>query len=53
MLLAGRTGIIIGDPGAGEAYCSHPLNIAPGTLRQTPIARRCISPSVSMVTVSG
>ncbi|AXP03932.1 MULTISPECIES: ABC transporter substrate-binding protein [Pseudomonas] len=37
MLLAGRTGIIIGDTDAGVAYYSRQLNIAPGTLRRIPI----------------
>lgn len=37
MLLAGRTGIIAGDTGAGVAYYSHQLNIAPRTLRQIPV----------------
>jgi len=37
MLLAGRTGIIVGDTAAGVAYYSHQLNLAPGTLRQIPI----------------
>jgi polar amino acid transport system substrate-binding protein len=37
MLLAGRTGIIIGDTDAGVAYYSRQLNIAPGTLRKIPI----------------
>lgn len=37
MLLAGRTGIIIGDTEAGVAYYSRQLNIAPGTLRRIPI----------------
>jgi polar amino acid transport system substrate-binding protein len=37
MLVAGRTGIIIGDTDAGVTYYSHQLNIAPGTLRQVPI----------------
>lgn len=37
MLLAGRTGIIIGDTAAGVAYYSRQLDIAPGTLRQIPI----------------
>ncbi|MGX1175705.1 substrate-binding periplasmic protein [Pseudomonas sp. R151218B TE3479] len=37
MLLAGRTGIIVGDTDAGVAYYSRLLNIAPGTLRKIPI----------------
>ena len=37
MLLAGRTGIIIGDTAAGVAYYSQVLHIAPGTLRQIPV----------------
>ncbi|WP_431191899.1 substrate-binding periplasmic protein [Pseudomonas halotolerans] len=37
MLLAGRTGIIVGDTDAGVAYYSRQLNIAPGTLRKIPI----------------
>ena len=37
MLLAGRTGIIIGDTTAGVAYYSRQLDIAPGTLRRIPI----------------
>ncbi|MBC3956600.1 substrate-binding periplasmic protein [Pseudomonas triticifolii] len=38
MLLNGRTSIIIGDTDAGVVYRSRQLNIAPGTLRQIPIA---------------
>lgn len=37
MLLAGRTGIIVGDTAAGVAHYSRKLSIAPGTLRQIPI----------------
>ena len=37
MLLAGRTGIIVGDTPAGVAYHSHQLNLAPGTLREIPV----------------
>jgi len=37
MLLAGRTGIIVGDTAAGVAYYSRQLSIAPGTLRQVPV----------------
>lgn len=37
MLLAGRTGIIVGDAAAGVAYYSHQLGIAPDTLRQIPV----------------
>lgn len=37
MLLAGRTGIIIGDTDAGVAHYSRQLDIAPGTLRRIPI----------------
>jgi polar amino acid transport system substrate-binding protein len=37
MLLARRTGIIVGDTDAGVAYYSRLLNIAPGTLRKIPI----------------
>lgn len=37
MLIAGRTGIIIGDTAAGVAYYSRQLNITPGTLRQIPV----------------
>lgn len=37
MLLAGRTGIIVGDTAAGVAYYSRQLDIAPGTLRQIPV----------------
>lgn len=37
MLLAARTGIIVGDTDAGVAYYSRQLNIAPGTLRQIPV----------------
>ena len=37
MLLAGRTGIIIGDTDAGVAYYSRQLTIAPGTLRRIPV----------------
>lgn len=37
MLLAGRTGVIIGDTAAGVAYYSRVLHIAPGTLRQIPV----------------
>ncbi|WP_440465946.1 substrate-binding periplasmic protein [Pseudomonas sp. YH-1] len=37
MLLAGRTGIIVGDTDAGVAYYSKQLNIAAGTLRRIPI----------------
>lgn len=38
MLLAGRTGLIIGDTDAGVAYYSAQLGIAPGTLRRVPVA---------------
>ncbi|OLU25548.1 peptide ABC transporter ATP-binding protein [Pseudomonas sp. PA15(2017)] len=38
MLLAGRTGIIVGDTDAGVAYYSAQLGIAPGTLRRVPVA---------------
>jgi polar amino acid transport system substrate-binding protein len=37
MLMARRTGIIVGDTPTGVAYYSRQLNIAPGTLRQIPI----------------
>ncbi len=37
MLLAGRTGVIVGDTDAGVAYYSRQLHIAPGTLRQIPV----------------
>ncbi|TWE07759.1 amino acid ABC transporter substrate-binding protein (PAAT family) [Pseudomonas sp. AG1028] len=37
MLLAGRTGIIVGDTDAGVAYYSAQLDIAPGTLRRVPV----------------
>ncbi len=37
MLLAGRTGVIVGDTDAGVAYYSRQLHIAPGTLRQVPV----------------
>ena len=37
MVLAGRTGIIVGDTGTGVAYYSAQLGIAPGTLRRIPI----------------
>lgn len=37
MLLAGRTGIIVGDTTAGVAYYSRQLKIAPGTLRRIPV----------------
>ncbi len=37
MLLAGRTGLIVGDPPSGVAYYSRVLDIAPGTLRQIPV----------------
>jgi polar amino acid transport system substrate-binding protein len=37
MLMAGRTGIIVGDTPTGVAYYSRQLNIAPGTLRQIPV----------------
>ncbi|AEF20536.1 substrate-binding periplasmic protein [Pseudomonas fulva] len=38
MLLAGRTGLIIGDTDAGVAYYSAQLGIDPGTLRRVPVA---------------
>ncbi len=38
MLLAGRTGIIVGDTDAGVAYYSAQLDITPGTLRRVPVA---------------
>lgn len=38
MLLAGRTGLIVGDTDAGVAYYSAQLAIAPGTLRRVPVA---------------
>ena len=37
MLMAGRTGIIVGDTPSGVAYYSRQLNIPPGTLRQIPV----------------
>jgi len=37
MVLAGRTGIIVGDTDTGVAYYSAQLGIAPGTLRRIPI----------------
>ena len=37
MLLAGRTGIIVGDTDAGVAYYSAQLGIAPGTLQRVPV----------------
>lgn len=37
MLLAGRTGVIIGDTDLGVAYHSKRLGVAPGTLRRIPI----------------
>lgn len=38
MLLAGRTGLIIGDTDAGVAYYSAQLGIDPGNLRRVPVA---------------
>lgn len=38
MLLAGRTGLIIGDTDAGVAYYSAQLGLDPGTLRRVPVA---------------
>jgi polar amino acid transport system substrate-binding protein len=37
MLLAGRTGVIVGDTPSGVAYFSRQLSIPPGTLRQIPV----------------
>ncbi|MFF7710621.1 transporter substrate-binding domain-containing protein [Pseudomonas sp. NPDC007930] len=37
MLVAGRTGVIVGDTAAGVAYYTRQLHIAPGTLRQVPV----------------
>lgn len=37
MLIAGRTGVIIGDTDAGVVYYSRQLGIAPDTLRKIPV----------------
>jgi len=37
MLLAGRTGIVVGDTDAGVAYYSRLLQIPPGSLRRIPV----------------